>query len=713
MIPNSNKMEPTIETVQLAMAGDQDAFGTLIEKYSGLVTGVAYSILGDFDRSEDAGQEAFLEAWKKRDTLHDPTKFGSWLCSIARHRALDLVRKRARTETGTASLTQADVASKEPAVEETVLRDEEKTLVWNSLDGLPQTYRDVMVLYYRGDESVAAVADSLGESESTIRQRLHRGRELLRVEVDAIIRQTLRGTAPKAVFTAAVLGSLPGNAYAATAAAGSVGASKAAVSGTVLSTAAAGGILGALGGIAGAGLGAWQTYRTSPYAGQRRLVVRFVIFECLLCVLFSFLLWWLISVRTSENPMPDDEYGTRLMALIFGFQGVFALSTVVFMWLYSRAKAKARAAGESLSPDYKNAALAAASPKRQYTSPSGLWGLPWLDVQFAERTEDCSLVDAVPARGWIAIGDRAHGRLVAMGDFAIGPVAVGGKSIGVIAIGGLCFGVVAIGGLAIGGLTVGGLAMGGLAFGGLAIGYHALGGGAFGWASARGGGAWSHGYAEGGNVLSGSNDPALAKAFSDGWVSQISQLDTWPPVLVELAIILGVAMFCGLALLQIATNKLLEHTLQTKESSADLEQAKLKSNMAGVLGGMLGGTAWIALLGFQSEQWSPGVVPLTLYLIAVAFVWRMYVRSSKAATDESAVPRSAFTKGLIGLNIATTLGLIYLAKIGFQQPQSYLWLSTAWVVSQMIYATSFVLIRIVLSPRVEARDLGNATKLSD
>lgn len=722
MIPNSNEIKPTAEIVRLAMAGDQDAFGTLIEKYSGLVTGVAYSILGDFDRSEDAGQEAFLEAWRKRDTLKDPGKFASWLCSIARHRALDLVRRRSRNETGNTSLAHADVVSSDPTVEETVLREEEKALVWSSLDGLPQNYRDVMVLYYRGNESVAAVADSLGESESTIRQRLHRGRELLRDEVDALVHQTLRGTAPKAVFTAAVLGSLPGNAYAATAAASSVGAGKAAVSGTVLSTAAAGGILGALGGLAGAGLGAWQTYRTSPYESQRRLVVRFVVFECVLTTLFVILLWWLISLRTSENPMPDEEYAPRLMGLVFGFQGIFMVSAAVFAWHYSRAKAKARATGESLSPAFESARSMTASPKRQYTSASGLWGRPWIDIQFAERSVDHTLVNVVPARGWIAIGDRAHGRLFAMGELAVGTVALGGKSIGVVAIGGICLGVVSLGGLAIGGVTIGGLAVGGLALGGLAVGYHAIGGGAFGWSTAIGGGAWSRGDAEGGYVLSGRTAAETGEKLVDGPLFQLTQFDTWPPIVIEIAIVMGVALFCGLVLLQIATTNLLAPASSTEATSdeltsseltsSELSRAKVKSLIERALGGMLGGTAWISLLGFQSERWLPGVIPTTLYLIAVVFLWRMCVRATNAEpADESGIPRASLMRGLVALNAATTLGLIYLSSIGFQQPQSYFWLPTVWVVSQLIYLTNALLIWILFSPSNKPRDQGNASVL--
>lgn len=53
---------PANDTVQSAMAGDKQAFGELVSQYAGLVTGIAYSVCGDFARSQDIGQEAFGEA---------------------------------------------------------------------------------------------------------------------------------------------------------------------------------------------------------------------------------------------------------------------------------------------------------------------------------------------------------------------------------------------------------------------------------------------------------------------------------------------------------------------------------------------------------------------------------------------------------------------------------------------------------------------------
>jgi hypothetical protein len=102
------------------------------------------------------------------------------------------------------------------------------------------------------------------------------------------------------------------------------------------------------------------------------------------------------------------------------------------------------------------------------------------------------------ARGWIAIGDEAHGVLLAIGTVARGFVAVGGRTLGVLSVGGLAVGLVAVGGCAVGVLAVGGLALGWQACGGGAVaGDVACGGAAAAWQAACGGLAVAHDHAAG------------------------------------------------------------------------------------------------------------------------------------------------------------------------------------------------------------------------
>jgi len=143
---------------------------------------------------------------------------------------------------------------------------------------------------------------------------------------------------------------------------------------------------------------------------------------------------------------------------------------------------------------------------RVYRSQSSLLGLPLIDINVSDPvfTPNSSPADRPApkqARGWIAIGDKADGILIAIGGVARGCIAVGGLALGIFSFGGLAIGLVSFGGLAIGALAMGGGAIGGIALGGGAIGWQAGGGLAIAWDVASGGGAIAHHAAFGGGAL--------------------------------------------------------------------------------------------------------------------------------------------------------------------------------------------------------------------
>ena len=284
--------------VKSAIAGDQQAFGELVRQYAGLVTGVAYSVCGDFSRSEDVGQEAFLEAWKNLSTLREPAKFSSWLCTITRRRAIDLVRRLKTKPTDTLDVEPEDRSNLNP--EAMMEADQERTMVWSMLEQLPETYRETMVLFYRSEQSVAEVAVALAENEATIRQRLKRGRELMKRDLADSIARTLTSTVPKAAFATAVMAALPSATYAAGTVGVGAATGKAGMGvGGVATTAVGGAILSSLIGIAGGVFGAWNSWRSAEYKSQQHFIVRTSIHYCIgfatFMVLLGILLWFRLN----------------------------------------------------------------------------------------------------------------------------------------------------------------------------------------------------------------------------------------------------------------------------------------------------------------------------------------------------------------------------------------------------------------------------------
>jgi RNA polymerase sigma factor (sigma-70 family) len=210
--------------VQAVRRGDKRAFVEIVTRHQAMVCGIAMGILGDFAASEDAAQESFLTAWRKFHELREPSRLRSWLAQIARNAALGHLRRKRGHE----SLDEVPaMADESPLPDEVAANDEEAELVRRSLARLPETYRLPLVLYYREGKSVRAVAETLDISEDAVKQRLARGREMLREEISSVMDRVLTRSGPTAVFTmtiAVAIGAL---------------ATPAAIAGAVFATAAA------------------------------------------------------------------------------------------------------------------------------------------------------------------------------------------------------------------------------------------------------------------------------------------------------------------------------------------------------------------------------------------------------------------------------------------------------------------------------------------
>jgi RNA polymerase sigma-70 factor (ECF subfamily) len=81
------------EAVTAALAGDERAFGALVDRHRRALHVHCYRMLASFDEAEDAVQETFLRAWRHRDTFDGSSLFRAWLYKIATNVCVDQLRK--------------------------------------------------------------------------------------------------------------------------------------------------------------------------------------------------------------------------------------------------------------------------------------------------------------------------------------------------------------------------------------------------------------------------------------------------------------------------------------------------------------------------------------------------------------------------------------------------------------------------------------------
>jgi RNA polymerase sigma factor (sigma-70 family) len=169
-----------VELVELVLAGEQNAFEVLVERYKDAVQNLAYRMLGNVTEAEDVTQEVFVRAYTQLATYKSAHKFSTWLLSIASHLAIDQLRRRRFL-----ALPLEDVPFLEwmadlgTGPEQSALQGEQQDEIQAYLQRLPGKYRAVIVLRYWYDLSYEEISTALNLTPALVKARLHRARELL------------------------------------------------------------------------------------------------------------------------------------------------------------------------------------------------------------------------------------------------------------------------------------------------------------------------------------------------------------------------------------------------------------------------------------------------------------------------------------------------------------------------------------------------------
>jgi RNA polymerase sigma-70 factor (ECF subfamily) len=167
-------------------------FEELFERYSSMVSSLAFRILGDQQEALDVSQEVFLTIFRKMDSFRGESSLKTWIYRIAVHRAANRFRwwNRLRRR-GTVSLEEhlaknserefsGDLNSGIQSPEEALLQQEERTEIERLLLQLPVQQRIAVVMRDIEGLSYEEIAESMQINVGTVKSRIARGRETLK-----------------------------------------------------------------------------------------------------------------------------------------------------------------------------------------------------------------------------------------------------------------------------------------------------------------------------------------------------------------------------------------------------------------------------------------------------------------------------------------------------------------------------------------------------
>ena len=184
-----------VTLIQRILAGDENAFASLVRKYQRQVHAFARRKIKDFQIAEDITQETFLQVYQKLGTLDDPTLFSQWLYTIANHLCIAWFRQnRLQTEPledvcilGIETEPYSRYVASEHAK---IAAEAQRDLVEKLLRKLKESDREVITLHYFEEMTSSEIGELLGVSENTIKSRIRRARQHLK-KYESIIREVL------------------------------------------------------------------------------------------------------------------------------------------------------------------------------------------------------------------------------------------------------------------------------------------------------------------------------------------------------------------------------------------------------------------------------------------------------------------------------------------------------------------------------------------
>lgn len=173
-----------VELIALITCAEPDALAELYERYHRLVFSLALNSVADYAAAEEITLDVFTRVWEKAETYRaEQAKVITWLLSLTRHRAIDILRQR-RTRLERNLVSWADVPDAasfnsngpQEVVELTLRREQVRTAVAQ----LPAEQKEALALAYFKGYTQRQIAEILQEPLGTIKTRLRSAMQKLR-----------------------------------------------------------------------------------------------------------------------------------------------------------------------------------------------------------------------------------------------------------------------------------------------------------------------------------------------------------------------------------------------------------------------------------------------------------------------------------------------------------------------------------------------------
>ena len=167
-----------LELVQKCLAGSQESFEELVNRYKKLIYSVVYNMMPDKQEVGDISQEVFIRIYKSLNRYNPEFKFSTWSVRIATNLCLDMLRKKKLDSVPIEEI--GDVSGGSGTPEDSYISKERSRRIRQAINELPDKYRTPIILFHQNGLSYEEIMKVLNEPMTIVKNRLYRGRLMLR-----------------------------------------------------------------------------------------------------------------------------------------------------------------------------------------------------------------------------------------------------------------------------------------------------------------------------------------------------------------------------------------------------------------------------------------------------------------------------------------------------------------------------------------------------
>jgi RNA polymerase sigma factor (sigma-70 family) len=183
------------EVIARVLQGEQSLYALLVERYRNYVFTLVLRFTGNREDAEEIAQDIFVKAYRSLADFRGASKFSTWLYTIVNNTCISFLRKK-KIATVSIDGTNTPIQLENYGAEgfrANPLEQKSKHLLVNEAIGLLSVDdRQVISLFYKGEQSLDEIGRIMGLEPNTVKVKLHRARTRLKEKMEKYFSRELK-----------------------------------------------------------------------------------------------------------------------------------------------------------------------------------------------------------------------------------------------------------------------------------------------------------------------------------------------------------------------------------------------------------------------------------------------------------------------------------------------------------------------------------------